>query len=82
MYIFILSLSGYAGGYSEHLLSVRNVYRNDKVVTTLSQPWHNAFLQPCHHLGTTLYFETVARLLQGGDKAVMKALSQLCIMKL
>ena len=37
-------------------------YRNDKVVTTLAQGCHNAFLQPCHNLGTTLYFETVARL--------------------
>ena len=26
------------------------------------------FLQPCHHLGTTLYFATI--LLQGGDKVV------------
>ena len=34
------------------------------------------------HLVTTLYFETVARLLQGGGKAVTKALSQPCIMKL
>ena len=49
-------------------------YRNDKVVTTLSPPWHN--------LGTTLYFKSVARLLQGGGKAVTKVLSQPCIMKL
>ena len=33
------------------------------------------------HLVTTLYFETVVRLLQGGGKAVTKALSQPCIMQ-
>ena len=48
----------------------------DKVVARLSQGCHNA---PCHKLGTTLYFETVAKLLQGGGKAVTKVLSQLCI---
>ena len=48
------------------------IYRNDKIVTTLSQPWHKAFLQPSHHLGTTLYlklwqgcYKVVARLSQG-----------------
>ena len=34
------------------------------------------------HLVTTLYFETVVKLLQGGGKAVTKALSQPCIMKI
>ena len=33
-------------------------------MTRWSQPWHNAILQPCYHLGTILYFETVARLSQ------------------
>ena len=53
--------------------SVGSPYRNDKVVTTLAQPWHKVatmlfynlvttLAQPWHNLGTTLYFETVARL--------------------
>ena len=50
-----------------------------KVVQTLSQSCHKV---ATIHLVTTLYFETVARLLQGGSKAVTKALSQPCIMKL
>ena len=33
------------------------------------------------HLFSTLYFETVAKLLQGGGKVVTKALSEPCIMK-
>ena len=33
------------------------------------------------HLVTALYFETVVRLIQGGGKAVTKALSLPCIMK-
>ena len=37
---------------------------------------------PQDYLVTTLYFETVARLLQGGGKAVTMALSQPCIIKL
>ena len=48
-------------------------YRNDKVVTML---FYNLVTTT---LGTTLYFETVARLLQGGGKATTKALSQPCI---
>ena len=44
-----------------------------KVVTTLAQGCHNAFLQPCHNLGTTLYF----KLSQGCDK-VVRTLSQGC----
>ena len=32
--------------------------------TFLSPGCQNAFLQPCHHLVTILYFETVAKLLQ------------------
>ena len=86
-------------------------YRNDKVVTTLAQPWHNLdtslpqcffynlvttlsqpcilklwqgcykvvarLSQGCTNIVTrlsqcTLYFETVARLLQGGGKAVTR----------
>ena len=31
------------------------------------QDCHNAFLQPCNDLATTLCFETMARLLQGFD---------------
>ena len=58
------------------------------MVARLSQGCTNIvtrLYEQCHkvatiHLVITLYFETVARLLQGGGKAVTKALSQPCIM--
>ena len=52
-------------------------FRNDKVVTTLAQGCHNAFLQPCHNLGTTLAQPCILKLSQGCDK-VVRTLSQGC----
>ena len=51
----------------------------DKVVARLYEHCHKVATM---HLVTTLYIETAAWLLQGGGKAVTKALSQPCIMKL
>ena len=50
--------------------------------TVVTRWWQGCHKVATMHLVTTLYFETVARLLQGGGKAVTKALSQPCIMKL
>ena len=47
------------------------------IVTRLYEQCHKVATM---HLVITLYFETVARLLQGGGKAVTTALSQPCIM--
>ena len=91
MYFVLLQNYGYL--YRNDKVATMHFYN---LVTTLAQPcimklWEGCdkamLYEHCHkvatmHLVTTLYFETVERLLQGGGKAVTKALSQPCIMKL
>ena len=51
----------------------RNQGQDHTEMTRLSQPCHKVATILLYNLVTTLYFETVARLLQGGGKAVTKA---------
>ena len=52
-------------------------YRNDKVVTTLAQPWHKVATMLFYNLVTALAQPCILKLSQGCDK-VVRTLSQGC----
>ena len=63
--------------YMCECLKIDNPYRNDKVVTTLAQPWHKGATMLFYNLVTTLAQpcilncrKVVKRLRQGWDKLV------------